>query len=248
MNRIAIISDVHGNIPALDAVLADIDARGVDAVYCLGDMIGKGPDSREAVALCRARCEVIISGNWENGFFDARHEPIVAWHIERMGLPLVRELDRLPFCHDFWMSGRRVRLLHGSAETPGGYILPHDRVEKQMTLFANTEQTGVDCPIPDVVGYGHLHKAFQLPVGKHRRLFNTGSVGNPTDETTAAYAILTGVLDSAERAPFSIEHIRVPYDIEYAIELARLAQLPDLTAYEFELRTARYRGEMEDDA
>ena len=61
-------------------------------------------------------------------------------------------------------------------------------------------------------------------------MFNAGSVGNPTDEATASYAVLHGVLDSAETASFSLELVRVPYDIELAVKLARDADLPDLAA------------------
>jgi protein phosphatase len=188
---------------------------------------------------------VIIQGNWEDDFWGARHEPIVAWHLERLGMARVAYMDSLPFCYDFMLSGRRVRLLHGSAEKTSGYIRQEDSLAAKASIFCNTDLTGSDNPEPTIVGYGHIHKAYQQSVGKRHFLFNTGSVGNPTDDPTASYVILKGVFDSAEFAPFSIEHVRVPYDIEYAIQLAREAGLPDLAQYEFELRTARYRGEMD---
>lgn len=244
MDRIAVISDVHGNVPALQAVLSDIAQRSVNAVYCLGDMIGKGPQADVAVDLCRETCAVIIKGNWEDDLWGARHEPIVAWHIERLGMARVAALNALPFCHDFMLSGRRVRLLHGSAESTSGYIQPGDADSVKAAIFRNSKLTGYDNPEPTIVGYGHIHKAYSQYVGRGRVLFNAGSVGNPTDEATASYVVLSGELNSAEAALFSIEFIRVPYDIELAIHLAHIARLPDLAAYEFELRTARYRGDM----
>ncbi len=244
MDQIAVISDIHGNVPALQAVLNDIARRSIRTVFCLGDMIGKGPQSDVAVDLCRERCAVTIKGNWEDDFWGARAEPIVAWHIERLGMARVAALNELPFCHDFLLSGRRVRLLHGSAESTSGYVKLEDALSVKAAIFHNTRLTGYENPEPDVVGYGHIHKAYSQHAGRGRILFNAGSVGNPTDEATASYAVLHGVLDSAETASFSLELVRVPYDIELAVKLARDADLPDLAAYEFELRTARYRGEM----
>ena len=66
LDRIALISDVHGNLTALEAVLADIDARGITRIFNLGDYVGKGPRGREVVDLCRERCEVNILGNWDD--------------------------------------------------------------------------------------------------------------------------------------------------------------------------------------
>ena len=66
LERIALISDVHGNLTALEAVLEDIDARGITRIFNLGDYVGKGPRGREVVDLCRERCEVNLLGNWDD--------------------------------------------------------------------------------------------------------------------------------------------------------------------------------------
>jgi len=66
MDKIAVISDVHGNIPALEAVLADIRERGIDLIYNLGDLIGKGARSDLVVDRCREVCQVIVRGNWDD--------------------------------------------------------------------------------------------------------------------------------------------------------------------------------------
>ena len=63
MDMIALIADIHGNIPALDAVEADIKRRGVNTIYFLGDMISRGPDFNAAVDWCRANCEIVLPGN-----------------------------------------------------------------------------------------------------------------------------------------------------------------------------------------
>jgi imidazolonepropionase len=67
LEQIAVISDVHGNVTALEAVLADIAARGITRIVNLGDLIGKGPRGAEAIRLCRQACEATVRGNWEAG-------------------------------------------------------------------------------------------------------------------------------------------------------------------------------------
>ena len=64
LDRIAVISDVHGNVTALEAVLADIEARGITRVLNLGDVVGKGPRGAEAIKRTRDTCEVTVRGNW----------------------------------------------------------------------------------------------------------------------------------------------------------------------------------------
>ena len=102
-------------------------------------------------------------------------------------------------------------------------------------MFVATELTGPG-PEPSVVGYGDVHDAY-VETSHGRTLVNVGSVGNPLDETTASYVVLEAVRDT-----FSLQIVRVPYDIERAIRDAKQERMPDLAAYANELRTARYRG------
>ncbi|MFT4233583.1 MAG: metallophosphoesterase family protein, partial [Microbacterium sp.] len=124
---------------------------------------------------------------------------------------------------------------------------PHVRVQSQHTddeyagMFENTEMTG-DGPAPDVVGYGDIHDAY-IESYRGRTLFNVGSVGNPLDEPTPSYVILEGVLDAEDRgAPFGIQFVRVPYDVEPEIALAHELGMPTADVWGVELRTALYRG------
>lgn len=61
MDQIAIISDIHGNLPALEATLADIHKRNIQTIYCLGDLVGKGPDSAKVVDICRSVCHTVLT-------------------------------------------------------------------------------------------------------------------------------------------------------------------------------------------
>jgi len=66
MEHVAIISDLHGNLPALEAVLCDIKRRNISRIFCLGDLVGKGPHAEKVVDICQDVCEVTIKGNWDD--------------------------------------------------------------------------------------------------------------------------------------------------------------------------------------
>lgn len=240
--RIALISDIHGNLTALTAVLADIDARGIETVYNLGDVAGKGPRGSAAVALSRQRCAVTIRGNWDD--FLPVQDPeddneARRWWREELTAEDRRWLGDLPLVCDLLLSGRRVRLLHASAESLYTRVHFGHTQEEFDGMFAATALTG-DGPTPDVVAYGDIHDTY-LEVSAGRTLLNVGSVGNPLDEPTAAYAILEGV-PGATSGTFGVQLVRVPYDVEAEIAVATSLGMPSTEAYAIELRTAVYRG------
>lgn len=244
MDQIAIISDIHGNLPALDAVLADIRQRGIQTIYCLGDLVGRGPDSAKAVDICRAVCQGVVKGNWDDKMTEPSEGAARRWHQAQLGSERLHYLRNLPNTIDFQLSGKRVRLFHASAQSVHVRSGFWDDWKKLHSMFVNTPFTTYAQPEPDIVGYGDIHHAFLLPVGG-KTLFNVGSVGNPLDQITlACYAILKGRLHNVGATPFAIEIIRIPYDIEAAIQLARAVAMPKLAEYEFELRTGNHRNHM----
>lgn len=240
MDQIALIADLHGNLPAFEATLADIRRRGIEQIFCLGDLVGKGPHSAQTVDLCREVCVQIIKGNWDDFIDKATDNPTIQWHQARLGPARLAYLQSLPTVIEFTMSRKRVRLFHASQNGIYYRVRMNDPLEKHLAMFTNTDFTG-DGVEPDVVGYGDIHGAY-LKSFQHRVLFNTGSVGNPLDLTLASYAILEGHYDSQTPGAFSVQLIRVPYDIELAIQQAADEQMPELELYANELRTARYRG------
>ena len=162
-DRIALISDVHGNLTALEAVLDDIDARGITRIFNLGDYVGKGPRGREVIDLCRERCEVNILGNWDDFLPDPGREfdspALCSGGSTSSPRGRATGSARCRSAHDFPLSGRQVRLMHASAETVHRRVrYVHDEAEF-LGQFANTPATG-DGPIPDVVGYGDTHDPF----------------------------------------------------------------------------------------
>lgn len=241
--RIAIISDVHGNLTALDAVLADIRRRGIERVWNLGDYVGKGPRGSAVVERCQEVCEVNVRGNWDDYLpveGDSGDPGLAWWHHELR--PDQRDwLRTLPLSHDVLVSGRRLRLFHASATSV------HVRVGRSHTrdefdgMFAATDLTGPG-PEPSVVGYGDIHGVY-LEVNDGRTLFNVGSVGNPLDEPVPSYVVLDGAVGDPEPGALGMEFVRVPYDVEAEIATARSLGMPQLGPYAVELRTAVYRGQ-----
>ena len=240
MDQIALIADLHGNMPAFEATLADIRRRGIDQIFCLGDLVGKGPHSERTVDLCQAVCAQTVKGNWDDFIAKETENPTMQWHQARLGPARLAYLQNLPTMIEFTMSGKRVRLFHASQNGIYYRVRMNDPIEKHLAMFTNTDFTGASLE-PNVVGYGDIHGAY-LKSFQQRILFNTGSVGNPLDLTLASYAILEGQYDSSTPGPFSVQLMRVPYDIELAIQQAAAEQMPELELYANELRTARYRG------
>lgn len=245
-DRIALISDIHGNLTAFRAVLADIHERGIERIINLGDFVGKGPRGQEAADLCREVCEVNLRGNWED-FLPAVQPDYTAeapwWWRRELRADQHEWLRTLPLSHDLLMSGRCIRLFHASAHDVHTKVhVGHTRVEFDA-MFAATTLTG-DGPTPTMVGYGDIHDAY-LKVIEGRTLFNVGSVGNSLDETTPSYAILEGEVDSEVTGPFGLQFVRVPYDVEAEIQIAADLDMPTWTFWATELRTGVYRARQE---
>jgi predicted phosphodiesterase len=244
LDRVAVVSDVHGNLTALEAVLADLDARGITRIVNLGDVVGKGPRGAACVRLVRERDIATIQGNWEAFLSDGRdHGPGPQWWRDELDPGQLDWLAALPFCDDLVMSGRRVRMLHASPQGVFQRVSYRHTHEQYAGMFLNTPHTG-DGPAPTCVLYGEIHGTY-LEGDDNQTLVNVGSVGNPLDATTASYVVLEGVADSPEPEPFGIQFIRVPFDTEAEIALAEARGMPEAREYAVELRTGLYRGYQE---
>lgn len=242
MEQTAIISDVHGNLTAYRAVLDDLERRGITRVLNLGDLVGKGPRGAECIELTQERCEVTVLGNWDEfvGNEEIDLDANGQWWRDQLRPEQRTWLTQLPFSHDLVVSGRRLRLFHASAGDVHTRVFREHSDEEFHGMFEATAATG-DGPAPTVVGYGDIHAAY-LKIHRGLTLFNAGSVGNALDEPSASYVIVEGAVDGGEDAPFGIQFVRVPYDIER--EVAEAAELgnPEQEAYAIELRRAIYRG------
>lgn len=162
MDKIAVISDIHGNLPALEAVLADIQQRDIHRIICLGDLVGKGPDSSKAIDIIKEKCEVTVMGNWDDFITKPAEFEALKWHQEKLSSNQEAYLKELPFSVEFMMSGKLIRMFHASPRSLYDRIQPWDSLEKRLSLFANTEYTEniKGSREPDVICYGDVHNAF----------------------------------------------------------------------------------------
>lgn len=243
--KIALISDVHGNLIALESVLEDINKQSVDKIICLGDIIGKGPNSKEAIDICRKECDLVIRGNWDNGIYNAYillnqgqtseiHDKTL-WYINNIGSQRIEYLGSLPHSTEFYLSGKLVRLFHAHPQSFNRYYADSP-IENRLELFDYSNDSDIKYSA-DVAVYADIHSVYmQIIHGK--QLINIGSVGNPLDITQASYVILEG--GNNDGASFNVQFIRVPYDIEKAVAAAKETDVPDLDGYVSELRTAVY--------
>lgn len=235
--RVAALSDTHGNLTAFEAVLADIGARGVERMYHLGDVAGKGPRGDACCNLTRRYCAATTLGNWDTfllskdstGFSESAR-----WWRDEIDADNREWLATLPFAVDLEMNEARVRLYHASADDVFHRIYPTVHGDEWNELFQNTEATGDAVPEPDIVIYGDIHHAWSRTIDDHT-LLNCGSVGNPLDETTASYLILD---DASGEVQWEL--IRVAYDIEAELAVARELEMPTYDAWAHELRTGEY--------
>ncbi|MGH9411694.1 MAG: metallophosphoesterase family protein [Vicinamibacterales bacterium] len=224
--RLAIFSDIHGNLPALEAVLADIQRQGVDAVYCLGDLVGYGASPNEVTEhVQRARIPTVM-GNYDDGVgYDrddcgcayreeedrARGQRSLEWtrtHTTEGNKAFLRSLH--PHIR-FDADGKRVLLVHGSPRKLNEYLFEDRPISSFRRLAASSDA--------DVVAFGHTHKPYAKTVDGVLFL-NVGSVGKPKDgDWRACYATLDVPIAS-------VAFVRVPYDVQRAMAAIRETDLP----------------------
>ena len=140
LDRVAVVSDVHGNLTAYQAVLADIDARGITRIVNLGDVVGKGPRGAECVRLTREREIATVQGNWE-AFLSTDADGPAAWWWDQLDPDQRIWVAALPFHHDLVLSGRRVRMLHASPQGVFSRVSYLHSQEDYERMFLNTEHT-----------------------------------------------------------------------------------------------------------
>ncbi|MCU1536086.1 MAG: Phosphoesterase [Humibacillus sp.] len=246
LHRVAVVSDVHGNLTAYEAVLADIARRGIDEVVNLGDVVGKGPRGAECIRLSRERCVVTVRGNWDT--FIASHDverfEHPRWVRESLSLDDLAWLAALPNVHELVLSGQPVRLFHASPVDEFTRVYAPTTREEYVAFAEQTAFTG-EGPVPTVIGYGDIHGAY-LAVDHGITVFNAGSLGNALDGPGAPYVVLEGTRggDSGgdSGGHVSIGFVRVPYDVESEVATAQRLGMPGAEAYARELREQVYRG------
>lgn len=221
MKKIAFISDIHSNIEALESVLNDIRSKSIDEIYCLGDLVGYGPNPNEVIELIRNEKITTVMGNYDDavGFekdscgcsYNPGRETEVgeeslSWTIKVTTKENKEFLKSLPKKLSIEIEGVKVLLVHGS---PLNYLLeyvkPSTSSERLKILLKETHE--------DIIINGHTH----LMMAKHiqgKAILNPGSVGRTKDGIPGAtYMILT--IDSSV---FWYEFVYAKYDVKRTIE------------------------------
>jgi predicted phosphodiesterase len=235
----AVLSDIHGNLEALQAVLADAHSRGVGRVICLGDLVGYGPNPGECIDIIEQAADVCLMGNHDQALlygplsFAAAAERSILWTKRTF------EQDR-----DIARRNRRWRMLgnlrtrydvgslhfvHGSPRRPfNEYIWPED------IYTAPAKMTGIFAAVSGTCLVGHTHMAGIYtqtmryipesdsqdgwPLGLEKAIINVGSVGQPRDRDPRACYV---VIDKGHA-----RFVRVEYDVERTV--AKIHAVPEL--------------------
>ena len=236
--RIALLGDIHANLPALEAVLGDIDARSdVDTVLHVGDLVGYGPWPNETIAVIWERRILGVAGNYDSTVatdhehcgcrYENPHQEELShrsyeWTLSQVWAETKRFLASLPFRLDLrpfggHASGPQLIVVHG-APTRNTLYLDADRQDDFLATMARKAAAREG----DLLAFGHTHIPWRREVeGVH--LLNVGSVGKPKDgDWRAAYALLEF---PDEGSPHS-KIIRVEYDLDRTTATIRESGLP----------------------
>ncbi|MGB4581999.1 MAG: metallophosphoesterase family protein [Coriobacteriia bacterium] len=197
MRRIALYSDIHANLPALEAVLAEIGASGIEERYCLGDLVGYGPDPSGVIARVRGTGDPVIRGNYDDGvgkragscgcyYPTPADKAAGAESYTRTDAALDgAEHEYLAALRDdirLGADGARVLLCHGSPRRINEYLMP-DRPDDNLAKLADIGEA-------DVVCFGHIHIPYHRVVtavdGRAVHYVSDGSVGKPKDGDSRA--------------------------------------------------------------
>jgi diadenosine tetraphosphatase ApaH/serine/threonine PP2A family protein phosphatase len=233
--RHAIVSDIHGNLEALECVLSDIAKRDVSSIVCLGDFVGYGASPNECIDTLRPRIEVAVAGNHDLAacgrlklnYFNPDAASAARWTDVHLTDENRGYLKALPFS----VPWRGMLLVHSSPSSPTQwhYVLSPMDAEAEMDAFDENL-----C----LIGHSHVPGAFEWNertmrytrdaeiaiVRGHRYLVNVGSVGQPRDgDPRAAYLLV-----DEERG--TLTHVRLDYDVDGAMRRILDAGLPRFLA------------------
>ena len=221
--RIAILSDVHGNQAALEAVLQDLERQpNISQIIVAGDLCLNGPRPREVLSIIRGLGCPVIQGNVDadvarqDALKRVKKQDIVCWTREQIGDDGVSYLASLPFYHlVINTQGADLLVVHANPLNQDQAVYSTTPDSQLETLFGNL------APTIGVVAFGHYHVAYQRR-WRHLLLVDVGSCGLPRDgDVRASYAILTWQ-DNTWRA----EHRRVPYDVNATVKQLKQCGMP----------------------
>lgn len=228
-NQIAIFGDIHGNQPALEAVFDDMDVKGLNTLYCLGDLVGYGTFPNEVIQMVRAREIPTLMGNYDQGVGNnsddcgcayktdidkKRGEQSIAWTNQHTTDENKAYLRALPAQIPVQLDDLKVLLVHGSPRKVNEYLY-EDRPDASLERIMD----GIEA---DVLVCGHTHLPYHKILPSGRQIVNAGSVGKPKDDNPhACYVVL-----SSDNGQLQAEFVRVPYDVEKTAQAIEASDVP----------------------
>lgn len=230
--QIALIADLHGNRPAVQALERDLAQIHPDKIFCLGDIVGKGPSNDFTFDWAMQHCDLILGGNWDFGV-GYQEFPNDRYYWDQLGEDRLKALRELPLEHELTFSGQRIRLFHG-------------RPVMENLIFATNDASLIDPFFVDPQGgrydaviYADAHRQAMRTMSPG--LFvNTGSVGNAIGVPKCCYAILSGE-EGDSPAPIEVRLRQLDYDRDQAVKDAMAAPtLPRVASYIREIQTGIY--------
>jgi predicted phosphodiesterase len=249
--KIALFSDIHANLPALEAFFQDVDNRKPDAIYCLGDLVGYNIWPNEVIREIRRRGIPTIAGNYDFGIGRNINDCGCAYKTDEEKAngaisisftnELVEDEERqylrtLP-AHirlEFQLNDDKLNLLlvHGSPRKINEYLF-EDREEKSMLRIMQDADADIMC-------FGHTHKPYHRVLtdegssgARYRHAINIGSVGKPKDGDPRGGYVLLHINDNssiADAGAIQVEFVRFDYDIEKAAKAVEDSRLPNAYA------------------
>lgn len=222
--KIAIISDIHGNMQALEAVLENIKQENCEKIFCLGDLAMAGPEPSKMIdfiqKLMKENDFTLIQGNTDEMIANCDNQIL---HMLRENNPVMANalqsdvteiserqkdfLRNLPVKKEIEQDGIKILLVHGSPRKNNENIFPDLKLEEIEEMIKGTNANIIFC--------GHTHVPCGYQTNTNQTVVNTGSVGRPfSDEPKACYAVL-----EIENGAFTIKHNLVSYDVKTASKI-----------------------------
>lgn len=224
MTRIAILSDIHGNLEALTTILQQIQGMNIELLLCLGDVVGYGPFPNECVQHVKTECSHIIMGNHDQACIDQNiaefnvyAQSAILWTARTLTKKSKRFLATRPLSETITIEKTTLAMFHGSPIHPlDEYVDPSYH---PSLLDDYIQSTGAD-----VLLLGHTHVPMIYNSKKGGCLLNPGSVGQPRDRDPRASVAIVKI----EEDQVDIEILRVSYEIKKTAKAMRTAGLPKL--------------------
>lgn len=222
--KIAVISDIHGNMQALEAVLESIKQENCEKIFCLGDLAMAGPEPSKMIDKIRNLMQetdfTLIQGNTDEMIANCDNQmlhvlrennPVMANALEADVLEVSEEqknfLRNLPKTQEITVDGVKILLVHGSPRKNNENIFPDLKIEEVEEMIKDTDANIIFC--------GHTHVPCGYQTNTNQTVVNTGSVGRPfSEEPKSCYAIM-----EVDKGTFTVKHNLVDYDVKTASDI-----------------------------